>query len=325
MNSKYLKINQEKLEILTEYLGENYQKKGENYYWKCPLCEAEGADNHGDNLCFNKTSGFLTCWRSREEHTPQLRQMFFSGFHSSYDFNNCFAETYFQKFEISEDKRKDLIKKFRYYRENMLEELIKNKGVLKYLECERGITAETVYNLFIGIRKTGEEIDFNCGYNWAFPTFKYSTEEDDAGKLLIGFEYRPANFSKSGLCRESGCGSGLAMINTYTPETEILIALEGYLDCYAFYQHLCSKKQDKFYHIVTPSNGASSLIKQIDEVDFDKYKKFILFLDNDKTGRDTANAIKEKYPFFTDYYLTCGCKDFNEHYLNCIRKNNNEE
>ena len=28
MNSKYLEINQEKLEILTEYLGENYQKKG---------------------------------------------------------------------------------------------------------------------------------------------------------------------------------------------------------------------------------------------------------------------------------------------------------
>ena len=73
------------------------------------------------------------------------------------------------------------------------------------------------------------------------------------------------------------------------------------------------------------TKGCADLGVGIDEVDFDKYKKFILFLDNDKTGRDTANAIKEKYPFFTDYYLTCGCKDFNEHYLKCIKKNNYEE
>ena len=218
-------------------------------------------------------------------------------------------------------KKVELLSKFITYKENFDKELVEPRGALDYLESERGLTADVASDLCIGMKTYSRNYDRNYGYEWTFPTMGYSTTDNDITNLLMGYEYRPANFSKFGLSRESGCGSGLAMINTYTPDTQILIALEGYLDCYLFYQYIRSKKQDKYYHIITPSNGASSLIKQIDEVDFDKYKKFILFLDNDKTGRDTANAIKEKYPFFADYHLTCGCKDFNEHYLNCIRKN----
>ena len=32
-----------------------------------------------------------------------------------------------------------------------------------------------------------------------------------------------------------------------------------------------------------------------------------------------ASQILEKYPFFNRIKLTCGCKDFNEHYMKCIK------
>ena len=113
--------------------------------------------------------------------------------------------------------------------------------------------------------------------------------------------------SKNGLTREKDCPTCLAQINRYTDKTQILTVVEGYFDGYAL------------YHIVTPSNGVNGLIKQIDEIDFTKYKKFELFLDNDEAGERVANKILEKNPFFNRVRLTCGCKDFNEHYLKCIK------
>jgi len=60
-------------------------------------------------------------------------------------------------------------------------------------------------------------------------------------------------------------------------------------------------------------------LKQIDSIDFDKYKKFELFIDNDEPAQKVAIQILEKYPFFNRVELTCGCKDFNEHYMKCIK------
>ena len=95
--------------------------------------------------------------------------------------------------------------------------------------------------------------------------------------------------------------------------------MEGYFDGYALFQYLTEMGKIDLYHIVTPSNGVNGLIKQIDEIDFTKYKKFELFLDNDEAGERVANKILEKNPFFNRVRLTCGCKDFNEHYLKCIK------
>ena len=55
-------------------------------------------------------------------------------------------------------------------------------------------------------------------------------------------------------------------------------------------------------------------------IDFRKYKKFELFIDNDKTSCPIANKIIEEYPLFHQVELKCGCKDFNEHYLKCIKQ-----
>ena len=48
-------------------------------------------------------------------------------------------------------------------------------------------------------------------------------------------------------------------------------------------------------------------------------KDGMLFVDNDEVSRPIADKICAKYPF-ENIRLTCGCKDFNEHYLRCIKK-----
>ena len=124
---------------------------------------------------------------------------------------------------------------------------------------------------------------------------------------------------KDGLRREKGAPTGLAMINSYKPTTEALAVVEGYFDGYALYQYLQEKRQLEYYHIVTPSNGVQSLLKYISQADFTKYKKFFLYLDNDEEGNKVASKIIEKYPVFKRVKMICGCKDFNEHYLKCIK------
>ena len=138
-------------------------------------------------------------------------------------------------------------------------------------------------------------------------------------QIPCGFEYRPLDLSKKGIRREKDCPTCLAQINEYTETTKILAVVEGYFDGYALFQYLTEIGQIHLYHIVTPSNGINGLLKQIDSVDFDKYKRFELFIDNDEPAQRVANQILEKYPFFNRVELTCGCKDFNEHYMKCIK------
>lgn len=319
---EYSELNQKKLKILLEELGENYKKVYNEYIWQCPLCAEEGADRHHDNLKYNKLKGLLTCFRD-PTHSDRLRKDLFAGLYKSGSAKREYYRDNVSQMEatISYEKRIDLIQKFSYYRENFIKDYTENKGIITQLESVRGITFDTAFDVGLGIKVTRPDYYGSYGYMWAIPTIQYSTSDDNVANLIMGFEYRPADFSKEGLERESGCNTGLAMVNSYSEQTEILIVLEGYLDCYAFYQHLRSLGQEEYYHIATPCNGVNSLIKQIDTVDFEKYKQWVLFLDNDEPGRNVANTIREKYPFFRDYTLNCGCKDFNEHLLKCIRLN----
>lgn len=173
---------------------------------------------------------------------------------------------------------------------------------------KRGLRLSTTREVKLGV-----DVDKR---RWVIPTFQYSTEK---ANTILGFEFRPYNFSKDGLTRQKGTLTGLAMINSYKPTTQVLAIVEGYFDGYALYQHLKEQRQIQHYHIVTPSNGIQSLLKQIIAVDFSKYKQFCLYVDNDKEGNKVAEKIIEKYPMFKRIATKCGCKDFNEHYMKCIK------
>lgn len=291
------------LDLIIEHLGHPIRIQGNEYEWQCPICKDSGKDN----LKFNKSKGILYCF-ANESHARRILSDIMKGNRINYtkakktNLKGFPAAEKAQPQELPEAVKEKLL-------QYMLEcntELLKDNKALKYLRNKRGLTKETVTATGLGIDKQKRR--------WTIPTFRYETSE------LIGFEYRPADLSKRGISREKGTPTGLAEINGYTPETEILVIVEGYFDGYALMQYLTEKGILRQYHIVTPSNGVQGLLKQIKAIDFEKYKQLELFIDNDETSTPIAEKIKERYPIFHKVELSCGCKDFNEHYLNCIKK-----
>ena len=293
----------QKLELLTAKYGQPEKKVGNQYYWQCPYCKENGKDNHKDNLQYNSVKDVLSCFADKSHTSKILQDLKICkttiGCTSplQIDYKNLFTP----------EKQNE----YKTYLKRCNQELLTIfYNSLKDLKNTRGIEQETVKRLKIGVDKNK--------LTWVFPTFEYTSEKD---RNIIGFEYRPLDFSKQGLHREKGTPTGLAMINAYKQETEAIVVVEGYLDGYALWQHLNEKGQSNYYHIVTPSNGVSALPKIISHINFSKYKKFYLFIDNDDAGNFAASEILEQYPMFERIILNCGCKDFNEHYLKCIKGN----
>lgn len=291
-----------KLKKLIAKYGEPEKQAGNQYYWQCPYCKENGGDTHKDNLQYNIKKDILSCFANKSHTSKILQELKISK--SSYNYATPLQQDYKKLF--TPEKQTEL----KTYLKNCNEELLNLfHKPLKDLEDIRGIKPKTVKQLKIGIDKDK--------LTWVFPTFEYTSGND---RNLIGFEYRPLDFSKKGLYREKGMPTGLAMINGCKPETEALIVVEGYLDGYALWQYLDKKGQSNYYHIVTPSNGVTALLRVISYIDYSRYKKFYLFIDNDEAGNNAAGEILNKYPMFERITLKCGCKDFNEHYLKCIKR-----
>lgn len=293
-------INNLNLELLTAVLGEPEKQSGDEYLWQCPLCKDTGRDN----LNFNAVKGILWCFAD-ESHAPQiLKEMLKKGKinlkPANADYNR--KDRYKHIFSIQKQIE------FKIYMQECNERLLTIDILPSILFKKRGLNLSTARDVKLGVDMNKKK--------WVIPTFQYST---DRANTIWGFEYRPFNFSKDGLIRSKGTPTGLAMINSYKPTMEVLAVVEGYFDGYALYQHLKEQKQIQYYHIVTPSNGIQSLLKHISQVDFSKYKRFCLYVDNDEEGNKVAEKIIAQYPIFERVTTTCGCKDFNEHYMKCIK------
>lgn len=293
-------INNLKLELLTEVLGEPEKQSGDEYLWQCPLCKDTGRDN----LKFNAVKGILWCF-ANESHAPQILKEILKKGRINLTPANADYNSY-DRYKHIFSMQKQI--EFKIYMQECNEKLLTIDILPSILLKKRGLNLSTARDVKLGV-------DMNKK-RWVIPTFQYSTER---ANTILGFEYRPFNFSKDGLTREKGTPTGLAMINSYKPTMEVLAVVEGYFDGYALYQHLKEQKQIQYYHIVTPSNGIQSLLKHISQVDFLKYKRFCLYVDNDEEGNKVAEKIMAQYPIFERVTTTCGCKDFNEHYMKCIK------
>ena len=293
-------INKLSLELLTTVLGEPEKQSGDEYLWQCPLCKDTGRDN----LKFNAVKGILWCF-ANESHAPQILKEILKKGRINLKPANADYNSY-DRYKHIFSMQKQI--EFKIYMQECNEKLLTIDILPSILLKKRGLNLSTARDVKLGV-------DMNKK-RWVIPTFQYSTER---ANTILGFEYRPFNFSKDGLTREKGTPTGLAMINSYKPTMEILAVVEGYFDGYALYQHLKEQKQIQYYHFVTPSNGIQSLLKHISQVDFSKYKRFCLYVDNDEEGNKVAEKIMAKYPIFERITTTCGCKDFNEHYLKCIK------
>ena len=293
---------------LEAHLGAG-KKVGSEYQWQCPYCN----DKHCNNLTFNPSKGIVWCFASSGEHSKQwLKEIWQKN--KPVNFNNKqFTPVKTEKKEKNQDKinvyipekQEELI----IYQQECTYSLLDNDILLKKLEDIRGINRNTVIDCGIGF-----DVKRN---SFAIPNYQYSTNTDC---YLIGFEYRPADFQKR-IIRSKNTPTELTMINCFTPETEILAIVEGYMDGFALYQFLKENNQSQYYHIVTPCNGVGMLSKQINAIEFSKYKICYLYVDNDEPGNKAANELLEEFPFLKRVNMNCGCKDFNEHYLKCIKKN----
>lgn len=304
-------LNNITIDKLINYLGQPTRKIGGEYVWQCPYC----MDSHKDNLKFNEQKGLLKCFAD-DSHARQLL--------SAINKQSGIIHPNTDKKPINEPTNMPVQPSAEQLQQNLTyifecaNELQNNKKALNHLLLKRGITAQTAEFCGIGIDK---EL-----HKWVFPIFQYDKSQ------IIGFEYRPVclpnaikerrtqaeNEAKKGISRKKGSLSGMAEINCRTSKTEVLAIVEGFLDGYALYQHLQEQGQAEYYHVVTPSNGISSLLKQIKSIDFSKYKKVYLYVDADDKSAPVAAEVIKCYPHIELITLQC-CKDFNEHYMKCLK------
>ncbi len=299
------------IDKIINYLGQPEKKIGNELIWQCPICQ----DTHRDNLKLNLQKRVLKCF-ANDRHVGEILRAVNKqsnvNYHKS-DFTPLKKPIIMPASLTEKELEENLL-----YMCNCNDELLNNPKALKHLEIKRGITKTTAAFCGIGIDTTLHQ--------WVLPIFEYDTTK------VIGFEYRPAllpnaikskrtpaeNESKKNIRRKKGSLSGLAAINSKIPSVEVLAIVEGFFDGYALCQYLQEQGQDKYYHIVTPSNGISSLEKQIKSVNFSDYKQVYLYVDTDDKSKPTVDKILCEYPFIKQIKTEC-CKDFNEHYMKCIK------
>lgn len=296
-----------------QHFGNPEKIQGSEEARRCPICAATGGDTKGDNLKYNFKKSLLWCFANQDHGAELLKQM------RAGTIQNNFIPTQ-KKQKVKPIIPPEVREKHLIYQNTCNENLSSNDRALKYLFDKRGITTDTVDFCGIGMdldkiitkkNTDGKEVQYKSKC-WILPVFNQNS--------IAGFEYRGIDLDKKRIWKEDGTPSVIAEINGYTSNTEIGIILEGFFDGYLFWQHLKERGQEKYYHILTPSNGVATVLELLKDFDFTRYKKFILYLDSDNKGIPVMGKAKELYPFIETIIMTCGCKDFNEHYLKCIKK-----
>lgn len=295
------------LEVIEKFLGPPLKKVGSEYIWQCPIC----MDKSKDNLRYNPRKNILFCFADPNHSKLLLKKLWDNVKKQGKMLTIKHEDKEFPKQEeIVEETPLSIItiQKFKTYQYKCNRTLLNNKPLLKVLYKKRGITLDTVKDCCIGLDLQKER--------FVFPSVKFGSLNE-----VTGFEYRPLDLTKNGLFRERGTPTGLVQINSITNSTANLVVLEGYLDCYLFYQHIKALGQEQFYHIASPSNGVTSILRHFDSISdkLDRYKNVYLYLDSDEAGKKAMLELKQKYPQVETYSMACGCKDFNEHYLKCLK------
>lgn len=188
-------------------------------------------------------------------------------------------------------------------------DLLSNDDMLCILYNTKSISRKTVSETKIGYDK------FKKLYT--YPIIKYSLDK----WVVIGIEYRSFDFQPpKNVYKLPKTPTGMTMINSYiTGFTDSLCVVEGYIDGYTLLQYLTENNKDKYFHIVTASNEIQNLIKCLPEIDYSKYKKYYLYINNNEVSNKIKLQIFENYPQFEPVVINCDCKNFNEHYEKCLK------
>ena len=309
------------LNDIQEYLGQTGKKQGDEIIFSCPICNSIGHDKNGDNLKFNISKNILYCFFD-ESHSHMLLSEIMKKKHEAKRIENKEIPAYINRQEeylcyqilcnkallctldkdwLDEVNLKNMFEKGEYEFYLDLIETDNAEKAREYLKAQRGINASTIV-------LTGLGFDFKAR-KWVIPIF-------DMNCNLTGFRYRGADFKNKKVWTEKGTPKTLARFYGADKAKTLYIA-EGEFDCIVLVQWLLENNQ-KDFTVVSPSNGASSLISVMNQIKLNNFKKIKLILDNDEAGNKATNEIIGQYPFIVDsrdFLIKSGIKDINDYYL----------
>ncbi|MGN1125548.1 MAG: toprim domain-containing protein [Candidatus Gastranaerophilaceae bacterium] len=310
------------LNDITEYLGQPRTKIGRELIWQCPYC----LDEHKDNLHYNPNKNVLWCFADAS-HNRQILSEIMKKKHESKKMESKEIPAYIKHQEqylyymelcnsallgtLTKDWI-DFVKEQNMFEENECAfylDLIQSANAEKartYLKSQRGINYHT-------IELTGLGFDFKAR-KWVIPIFNMNCE-------IVGFRYRGADFKQKKVWTEKGTPKTLARF--YGADTSKTLYIgEGEWDCIILTQWLLENKQKDFM-VVSPSNGASSLLSVIPQIKLNKFDKIKLILDNDTAGDKATEEIIKKYPMIIDsrdFLKSSNINDTNDFYLRKVVK-----
>lgn len=194
-------------------------------------------------------------------------------------FDRCHIEFDFKR-GFGYDERESL-ENYKFPVDDSVED---NSNAIAYLK-KRGFTEETIKFFDIGQTKKGDV------------QFKFK----DINGRLVGVKYRHAHAVKHGESKywwQSDCSSCYSLFNiNHIDITQPLVICEGNLDCMAVWQSGC-------HNVVSIPGGATDLNWIKYGFDFlEKFKKIILWLDNDTAGEEGTKKIVQKLGEYRCYIV----------------------
>ena len=314
------------LNDITDHLGQPRTKIGTELIWQCPIC----MDKSKDNLHYNPNKNVLWCF-ANEEHSKVILSEIMKKKHEAKRMENKEIPAYIKNQEkylyymelcnsallgtltkdwIDAVNEQDMFEAGEY---NFYLDLINSDNAQKaraYLKEQRGINTST-------IEQTGLGFDFKAR-KWVIPIFDMSCN-------LTGFRYRGADFKDKKVWTEKGTPKTLARF--YGADTAKTCYIgEGEWDCIVLVQWLLENNQKDFM-VVSPSNGASSLLSVMPQLQLNKFEQIKLIMDNDTAGDKATEEVLKNYPMVIDgrgFLKQSGIKDINDFYLKKVLKTKKE-
>lgn len=311
------------LNDITDHLGQPRTKIGTELIWQCPIC----MDKSKDNLHYNPNKNILWCF-ANEEHSKVILSEIMKKKHEEKKMSNVEIPKYvkcqeqylmyqilcndallgkFNKDWISALNNAGMLEENEYDSYLDLINSDKPQKAREYLKQQRGINIST-------IEQTGLGFDFYAR-KWVIPIFDMSCN-------LVGFRYRGALFSEKKVWTEKGTPKTLARF--YGADTaKTCYCVEGEWDSLIMVQWLLENNQKDFM-VVSPSNGASSLLSVMPQLQLNKFEQIKLIMDNDSAGDKATEEVLKTYPMVVDgrgFLKQSGINDINDFYLKKVVKN----
>lgn len=311
------------LNDITDHLGQPRTKIGTELIWQCPIC----MDKSKDNLHYNPNKNVLWCF-ANEEHSKVILSEIMKKKHEEKKMSNIEIPKYVKcqeqylmyqilcndallgKLDKDWINFLESIDMFEQEEYDFYLDLInsdKPQKAREYLKQQRGINTST-------IEQTGLGFDFYAR-KWVIPIYDMSCN-------LVGFRYRGADFKQKKVWTEKGTPKTLARF--YGADTaKTCYCVEGEWDSLIMVQWLLENNQKDFM-VVSPSNGASSLLSVMPQLQLNKFEQIKLIMDNDSAGDKATEEVLKTYPMVVDgrgFLKQSGINDINDFYLKKVVKN----